>query len=77
LNRNFSRVSPVVRFKRTEITRVSIATTAVPAAGPNTTAAVSVKTSEIEKLTEIDGILSTADPLITVSATSAHHWSGG
>ena len=76
LNRNFSNVSPVVRFRHPEITRLSIATIAVPAAGPNTTAAVSVKTSEIEKFTETDGILRTADPLIKVSATSAHHCSG-
>src|SRR6185295_1479213 len=41
-----------------------------------TTALVSVNTSEIEKLTGTPGILSTADPLINVAATSAHHCTG-
>ena len=78
LNRRlFQRQAPCSVSDDAEITRLSIATIAVPAAGPNTTAAVSVKTSEIEKFTETDGILRTADPLIKVSATSAHHCSGG
>ena len=66
-----------VRISRAEIAMLSIATSIVPAAGPKTTALVSVKTSEIEKLAETDGILSTADPLINVRATSAHHSIGG
>ena len=35
------------------------------------------ETSEIEKLADTVGILSTADPLINVKATSAHHSIGG
>src|SRR5215510_13228328 len=75
LNNKRSRGSPA-RDRRAEITRLSIATNTVPAAGPKTTAAVSVKTSEIEKLTGTFGILSTAQPLTSVTATSAHHCSG-
>ena len=66
-----------VRFSRAEIAMLSIATSIVPAAGPKTTALVSVNTSEIEKLAETVGILSTADPLINVKTTSAHHSIGG
>ena len=58
---------------RAEIARLSIATIKVPAAGPKTTALVSVNTSEIEKFTATEGIFSTADPLSSVSKASAHH----
>ena len=76
LNRMRSTGNPV-RISRAEIAMLSIATSTVPAAGPKTTALVSVNTSEIEKLAVTVGILSTAEPLISVSATSSHHSTGG
>ena len=47
--------------------RLSRATINVPAAGPNATAAVRVKTSEIEKFAGAPGIFRTAEPLNSVS----------
>jgi len=55
------------------ITRLSIATVTVPAAGPKSSAAAIVKLSEMEKLTEVPGMRSVADPLRTVSAASTYH----
>ncbi len=45
------------RWSRYEIARQSTATVTAPAAGPNTTALVSVNTSEMEKFTDVDGNL--------------------
>ncbi len=54
------------RASRMEMTRQSIATVTVPAAGPNSSAAAMVKLSEIEKLTGVPGSRSVADPLSAV-----------
>ena len=62
-----------VRASLAEMARLSSATATVPAAGPNTTAAVRVNTSEMEKLAGIAGTLSTAVPASSVSAASTHH----
>ena len=75
MNRIRSSGSPL-DASRAEIARLSIATINVPAAGPNTTALVSVKTSDIEKFTATEGIFSTAEPLTSVNTASAHHSTG-
>src|SRR3989442_3714179 len=60
------------RARRIEMTRLSIATVTIPAAGPNSRAAAIVKLSEIEKLTGVPGNRSVADPLSTVRPTSTN-----
>jgi hypothetical protein len=60
------------RASRLEMTRQSIATVTVPAAGPNSSAAAMVKLSEIEKLTGVPGSRSVADPLSAVRPSSTN-----
>src|SRR5438445_421812 len=58
---------------RREMTRLSNVTASVPAAGPNRTAAVIVKLSEIEKLASPVGRRKVAAPPSTVSARGTSH----
>src|SRR5262245_54341774 len=67
----------VERCRRYEIARQSAATATAPAAGPNTTALVRVKTSEMVKLTVTVGILRTADPLSRVRPRRSHQFGPG
>ena len=60
------------RASRIEMTRQSMATVTVPAAGPNSIAAAMVKLSEMEKLTGVPGSRSVADPLSAVRARSTN-----
>ena len=61
-----------VRTNRLESTAASIAATTAPGPGPNISAAVNVKRSEIEKLTgTVGGIRSTNCALTTVIKASA------